>query len=90
MATRTRGSRLSDTNSLVAVPSDGMSSHSIHTRKVENGYMICESSSDPNTGQYRSTERFSATAPRIIPGRVAYGKVSSDGDLGDAVKYLDK
>ena len=90
MARARSAGRMSDTNALVAQPTGGMTSHSIHTRKVANGYMICESSSNDSTGEYRSSEKFCESPPRIIPGRVAYGKVGKDGDLGDAVKYLDR
>lgn len=59
-------SRLDDTAALVANPMGSGESHSVSTRKIENGYLVCESSCNPRTGEYTSSERFSAEEPRIV------------------------
>lgn len=90
MARQRTGGRVSDTAAIAGKPSSGMTSHSIHTRKIDNGFVICEHSYNPETGECRDRESFSKSQPRIMPGKVAYGEVAKDGDLGDAVKYLGR
>lgn len=82
-------SRLSDTAALTAQPSKYGEDYSVRTRKIDNGYLVSESSCDPATGEYRSRETFEKEAPRIIPARVERGEpADKGGSLADTMKYL--
>lgn len=84
--------RLNDTVALTGVPRSGSVEHTIRSRKIENGYVVCESTCNPDTGEYRTTERFMKNAPTIVPAKVSRG-VSPDGQgssLADTVRYLGK
>jgi hypothetical protein len=91
MAKSSGGSRrLNDTAALASKPLGAGESHSISTRKIDNGYVVTTSSCNPDTGGYSSTERFTASAPRIIPGRTARTGQSPDGpnSLAGAMDYM--
>ena len=81
--------RLNDTRALTDQPSRYGEDHSIRTRKIDNGYVVSESSCDPATGEYRSRDQFYKDPPRIIPSRVARGQNPDGGSaLADTMKYL--
>lgn len=83
--------RLSDTASLVGKSPGGGENYNISLRQVDNGYVVCQSSCDPHTGEYRSSEQFYKERPRIMAPRVARG-VSPDvgeGGLRDTMNYLN-
>lgn len=83
------GKRLSDTASLTNSPAEAGESHHISTRKIDNGYIVNQSTCNPRTGEYRSSEAFMATPPRVIPGRVARGPApDSSESLREARDYL--
>ncbi len=81
--------RLNDTKALTAEASDG-ASHSISTEKIDNGFLVRQSSCDPRTGEYKSTTVFQATPPRLIPGRAARQGASPDSgnSLRQTMDYL--
>lgn len=76
--------RLSDTAAVKGLPPGGDSSyesHTVSTRRIENGYVTCESVC--KDGEYHSTERFSPE----MPTSGAKGAVG-DSSLSDAVKSI--
>lgn len=81
--------RLNDTAAITGRSATSNIEHSISTRKIDNGYIVRESSCDPNTGEYKSSERFMKNAPTIVPAKVSRGP-SPDGpnSLADAKSYL--
>lgn len=80
--------RLNDTAALTGA-GNGEAEHSIRTRKIDNGYLVCESRCDPRTGEYSHSETFMENPPRIIPGRVARGApVDAGSSLDDTMRYL--
>jgi hypothetical protein len=81
--------RLNDTAALVTRPPGSGESHGVSVRKIDNGYMISQHSSNERTGEYSCTESYSERAPRIIPARVAYGPAPDQGNsLRGAVQSL--
>jgi len=81
--------RLNDTRALVDQPPRYGENHTVSTRKIDNGFLVCESSCDPKTGEYRSSEQFYKEAPRVIPPKVARGQNPDAGSaLADTMKYL--
>ena len=81
--------RLNDTRALTEQPARYGEDYTISTRKVENGYIVRESSCDPRTGEYKSIEQFYEQAPKIIPARVSRGKNPDAGSgLADTMRYL--
>jgi hypothetical protein len=81
--------RLNDTAALVeSPPMQGGQEHSIRVKKIDNGYLICTSEYNPDTGVYKSREEFSARPPRIMPGRVAFGRIDPGNPLADAMRYM--
>lgn len=84
-------SRLNDTGALVSSPRDGGESHSVSTRKIDNGYIVSQSRTDPRTGEYSYTEQFTDKQPKITPAKVAGGPSPDAGNsLADTVKYMNK
>jgi hypothetical protein len=82
------GKRLSDTNALVENPGSAVS-HTVSTRKIDNGWLIRQSSYNEDTGECRSSERFSDRAPKIAPARVGRGSAPDEGSpLRGAMDYL--
>lgn len=82
--------RLNDTAAIAASPPSGNQEHSISVRKIDNGFIARSSTCNSATGEYKSSEQFFASAPRIIPARVA--RTMSDdsgGGLADTMAYLD-
>ena len=79
--------RRNDTRAIVEQPSSGQTSHSINVRPVENGFVVCQSSCNPSTGEYKSSETFSKEQPKIVPPRVARAKVAGES-LAGAMSYL--
>lgn len=83
--------RLNDTAALVSVPLLQNEEHSIRVRKIDNGYIVNTTNCNPRTGEYRSQEQYTASEPRIIPGRVARQGVNADAGaspLKDTMQYL--
>ena len=82
--------RLNDTSAIANRPYNGEASHSISTRKIDNGWLVETSYCDPQTGEYRHSSQFSATQPRLIPGRAARVGGNPDGgsSLRGAVDYM--
>ncbi len=76
--------RLNDVAALAERPPGGEASHSMSTRKIDNGWLVESSVCDPKTGAYKSSCTFSPNPPRIIPGRVARTGVSPDS--GDSLR----
>lgn len=70
--------RLNDTSAIVNQHMPSEAHHSISTRKIDNGWLIEQSTHNPQTGHYSSSTSFSPNAPRIIPGRAARSGVSPD------------
>jgi len=76
--------RLNDTRALVDRPFQAGEDHSISVRRIENGYLVRQSACNPETGEYRSSESFSSTPPRITPPKVA-GR-QANGDTGGTLR----
>ena len=83
--------RLNDTVAITAKPLDANESHSICTRKIDNGYITRTSYYNEGTGESRSAEKFTKTAPKITPPR-ADGRQGASPDspssLRETVEYL--
>jgi len=62
------------------------SSHSTTTRKIDNGYVVCESRCE--NGEYSSSERYSPTKP-LIEERAADTNVGAES-LRGAMKELKR
>jgi hypothetical protein len=83
-------SRLNDTAAISSRSAGSGVDHTISSRKIDNGFIIRESSYNEQTGKYTSSEQFSKDAPRITPGRVDVG-ASPDGagnTLAATKRYL--
>lgn len=82
--------RLNDTAAIAATPPSGNQEHSISVRKIDNGFIARSSTCNNATGEYKSSEQFFSSAPRIIPAKVARtGESSSGGGLADTMAYLN-
>jgi len=81
--------RLNDTKGLTREFS-GDVSHTVSTRKIDNGYLIRRSSSNDHTGEYSSSETFSAAPPKVNPPSVSRGNPAPDqgSPLKGAMEYL--
>ena len=84
--------RLNDTRALTDAPSRGGTRHSISSRKIDNGYLV-EECTVTDTGEYQERCSYSATEPKLVPGRVSGARkvgpdIAGGNGLGDAVKYL--
>lgn len=78
------GKRLNDTAALQAIPAYSLErseSRSVNVRKIENGYLTCESSC--KDGKYESSETYSATPPDL-------GENQSENGLKRAVDYMKR
>ena len=87
MATR----RLNDTSAIRGIPLLQNEDHSISVRQIDNGYITRTSHNNPQTGEYRCAETFSASEPRIIPGRAArqwLSPAAGASPLKDTMEYL--
>lgn len=76
-------SRPSDTAAVRRLPpggDDSYESHSVTTRRIENGYVICESTC--KNGEYHSTERYVESLPTGGDGAVG------NSSLSDAIKGI--
>ena len=83
--------RLNDTAALAA-RKNGAEEHSISCREIDNGFIVRKSACNPETGEYRSSERFYSRAPTIMEPRVTRGP-RPDGEgqgLRDTMDYLNK
>lgn len=84
------GKRLNDTASISGPAKGGANvNHTVSCRKISNGYVVSTSSYNDGTGEYRSSEQFMSSPPRIIPGKVIQGG-SPDGasTMSDCARYL--
>lgn len=77
--------RLNDTKALTKRPMEPGMSQSISVRKIQNGFLVCESSCNPTTGEYRSTEHFSPD-PSGLPQK---SDKASESSLQDTMDYLN-
>ncbi len=78
-------SRLDDT---IALRSAGpKASTSVSVRPVDNGFMLCESNSNPN-GPYDYKERFCEERPEITVREQA-PRASGDNSLKSTMSYLN-
>lgn len=78
--------RLNDTQGLTARPFAGGEEHSVSSRRIDNGYLVRTSTCNPETGEYKSSERFMASQPNITAPRVdgrQVGSASRAGSVGD-------
>lgn len=82
--------RLNDTNAIADSPSSRDENYSVSKRRVDNGFIVCESSYDEHTGQRKYSEKFYRESPKIVPPRVSRGNSpDSAGGLADTMKYLN-
>jgi hypothetical protein len=83
--------RLNDTAAIAASPPSENQEHSLHVRKISNGFVTRSSTCNPETGEYHCSEMFSKNAPRIIPAKVAgQGGGPAPGGLADTMSYLNE
>lgn len=87
--------RLNDTRSLVDSSPRGGQSHHISTEQIDNGYLIRKSVCT-DTGEYKSTTKFSPKPPRVetrvVGERSAVGAdgICGNESLGDAANYAGR
>ena len=87
--------RLNDTRALSNAPPRGGESYHISTRKIDNGYLV-EESICTDTGELKSSTRYMANPPTVVPGRIKSSRNGNGPDaagsagLGDAVQYAGK
>lgn len=83
-------SRISDTAAIVGAPYRSEQEHSISVRKIENGFITRTSSCNPHTGEYRSSEQFTKSAPNITPPKMDGRQRNGAGSetLADTKRYL--
>ena len=81
--------RLSDSAALTQAPASG-EDHSISVRAIDNGYLVRTSTYNSRTGDCRSSEKFSATPPKVVPPKVGRGEpVPAGGEsLRGAMDFL--
>lgn len=91
------GKRLSDTAPITRRGLEAGENHTVSTRKIEGGYIVSQSTSNPNTGEYRCTEKFTKNPPRITPAKVDGRQMSGEAtgsagneSLADTKAYLGK
>ena len=86
--------RLNDTEALVERPFQAGEEHTISTRKIANGYLVRQSSYNPNTGECHSAETFTKNPPKIkapsLDGRQKGPAPDNANSLADAAAYLGK
>ena len=84
--------RLNDTEGLR--PSSGMADggdHSVSVRKIDNGYVVRQSSYNNKTGQCSSSETFSEREPRVSAPKVGKSPAPDQGSpLRGAMDYLSE
>lgn len=79
--------RLNDTIGLSSRGAGGGESHTVSTRKIDNGYLVCRESYNSGTGECHRTEMFSRGKPEISPAKIrgAAGQMAdSRNALADA------
>ena len=81
--------RLSDTASLVARSPEGEMERTQRIRKIDNGYLVSDSTYNPRTGVCKSSEKFSVSPPKGFEGMNSSGAVGNEG-LADTKSYLGK
>lgn len=83
--------RLSDTAALRNRPASGVGSHTVSSRKIDNGYMISRSSYDESTGQYKCSEEFSKNPPIMTPPEASSPRDAAGSEgLAGTKSYLGK
>ena len=81
--------RLSDTVGLVREGAEPGESHSLSVRRIENGHITTVSTCNPRTNEYRSSEVFTKSPPKISPPRIDGRQASAGSEsLGDTMSYL--
>lgn len=84
--------RLNDTVALASCPIEAGQNHSVSVEKCDNGYLVCSSSYNDKTGEYRSRKQYYEEPPRIVPPRVSRSGPKSDAagsrGLSDTMNYL--
>lgn len=81
--------RLNDTAAIAANPPSGNQEHSISVRKIDNGFIARSSTCNSATGEYKSSEQYFASAPKIVPAKVARAGDSASAGLADTMAYLN-
>lgn len=83
--------RLSDTNAIAGTPYDAGEDHNISVRKIDNGFMVRQSSCDPMTGEYKSSEAYYKERPRVLAPKIFRGASPDmgEGGLRDTMNYLN-
>jgi len=81
-----KNARPSDTAAITARPMRAGTDQSVSIRKIDNGYLVRESSSNDRTGEYKSSEHFSATLP-VVP-TLERREEASESSLREAVEYM--
>ena len=82
--------RLNDTAAIANRPMEAGETHTVSSRKVENGWMVCHSYYNPRTGECRSSEVFSTSPPMVPrPGDGGSGPSPDSGSsLAKAMEYM--
>lgn len=86
-----RSERLNDTAAITGRPFAQGEDHSIHVRRIDNGFIVRTSTCNENTGEYKSSEMFTKNPPRITPPKVDGRQVGSnagDESLAETKRYL--
>lgn len=78
--------RLNDTRALTDRPMASGESQSISVEKIQNGFIVCESSCNPHTGEYKSTRHFTPAPPTVAQK----SDQMSESSLQDTMDYLNE
>lgn len=81
--------RLNDTAAIAEAPARSGQEHSVSTRKIDNGYVVRQSTYSESTGEYKSSESFMKEPPRITAPGVKKGRADGPSDLATAMRYLN-
>jgi hypothetical protein len=91
VARASQPSRLNDTSAIIERGLSAGESHSISTRKIDNGYVTSVSTCNPTTGSYDHAEVFTANPPNISPPKLdgrQGASVDKPTSLKEAKEYL--
>lgn len=83
-------SRLNDTAGLTARPLEGEMERTQRVRKIDNGFIVSNSSYNSSTGEYKCSEEYSSSPPKGMGGGTSSRSGVGDEGLSDTKKYLGR
>lgn len=80
--------RYSDTVAIAGLPLGAEVERTQRVRKIDNGYLTCDSEYNPSTGSYKSSEKFSESPPKGLGMNSAPRGTVGDESLSDTKTYM--